>query len=422
MKIFNTADILIPQVNEPEKWSVVACDQYTSEPEYWEKVKEITNGSPSALNIIFPEVYLEDKNADERIEKINKTMRDYLDKGIFKEYKDALIYIERKQTDGKTHKGVIGVLDLEEYSFEKGSQPKIRATEGTVISRIPPRKKIRINAPLEMPHIIMLIDDRKKEIIESLADKKEGFKKLYDFDLMQSSGHVRGYLIDDENKKRVVNEIEKLEDVSAFEEKYGVKDKGVLVIAAGDGNHSLATAKSCWEEIKKTLTPEEAENHPARYALAEVMNIHDEALEFEPIQRVVFNVNPERMMESFMTYYPEISYEDNGGQKISYTYRGKEGNVYVKNPPSNLSVGTLQKFLDDYTKESGGTVDYIHGNDVVKKLTEEENTIGFMVEKMQKNELFATVVKDGSLPRKTFSMGSAADKRFYLECRKIRQE
>lgn len=420
MKIFNSADVLLPNVKKLEKWSVVACDQYTSEPEYWEKVKEITDGEPSALNIIFPEVYLEDGNADERIENINETMETYLKGGVLKEYKDALIYLERKQTDGKTHRGVIGVLDLEEYDFSKGSQSKIRATEGTVISRIPPRKKIRINAPIEMPHIIMLIDDRKKEIIEPLRAKRRSFEKLYDFELMQNSGHVRGYLISDEEKKRVLEDMEKLEDVSAFEEKYGVTDKGVLVIAAGDGNHSLATAKSCWEEIKKTLTPEEAENHPARYALAEVMNIHDEALEFEPIQRVVFGVEPEMVMESFMEYYPEISYEDNGGQKISYTYQGKEGNVYVKNPPSNLSVGTLQKFLDDYTEKNGGTVDYIHGNDVVKQLTEAENTIGFMVEKMEKNDLFATVVKDGSLPRKTFSMGTAADKRFYLECRRIR--
>lgn len=420
MKIFNSADILIPNVEKLEKWAVVACDQYTSEPKYWEQVKEITDGYPSALNIIFPEVYLEDDNADERIEKINQTMSRYISDGIFDEYKDSLIYIERKQTDGKTHKGVIGMLDLEAYDFSKGSQSQIRATEGTVISRIPPRKKIRINAPLEMPHIIMLIDDRKKEIIESTAENKKNFKKLYDFELMQNSGHICGYLMNDEDKKRVVKEMETLEDKNAFEEKYGVSGKGVLVIAAGDGNHSLATAKSCWEEIKKNLTPEETENHPARYALAEIMNIHDEALEFEPIQRVVFDVNPEKLMESFMAYYPEISYEDNGGQKITYTYQGKEGNLYVKNPPSNLSVGTLQKFLDYYTEKHGGTVDYIHGNDVVKKLTEAENTIGFMVEKMQKNELFATVIKDGSLPRKTFSMGNAADKRFYLECRKIR--
>ena len=420
MKIFNTADILIPNTEKLEKWSVVACDQYTSEPEYWEQVKKITDGYPTALNIIFPEVYLEDGDADERIRKINETMREYLDKGLFTEYKDALIYTERTQTDGKTHKGVIGVLDLEEYDYSKGSQSKIRATEGTVMSRIPPRRKIRIDAPLEMPHIIMLIDDRKKEIIEPLADKKSEFKKLYDFDLMQNSGHICGYLTDDVSKKRVVDMIEKLEDKAEFEEKYGVKDKGVLVIAAGDGNHSLATAKRCWEEIKETLTPEEAEHHSARYALAEIMNIHDEALEFEPIQRVVFGVDPEKVMESFMEYYPEISYTDNGGQKIRYTFQGKEGNVYVKNPPSNLSVGTLQKFLDDYTAKNGGKIDYIHGDDVVRSLTETENTIGFMVDKMAKNDLFATVIKDGSLPRKTFSMGNAADKRFYLECRKIR--
>ena len=419
-RIFDSADILIPKEADLTKWSVVACDQFTSEPEYWEKVKETAGNEPSALNIIFPEVYLDDENGDERIENINACMKEYLDGGLFKEYKDALFYVERTQTDGKTRHGIVGAVDLEKYDFNKGSQTEIRATEGTILSRIPPRKKIRINAPLELPHIIMLIDDRTKSIVEPLGGKKESFEKLYDFDLMQNSGHIRGWLIDDEAKKRIFDGMAALEDKKAFEEKYGVSGKGVLVIAAGDGNHSLATAKSCWEEIKKTLTPEEWENHPARYALAELMNIHDEALEFEPIQRVLFDVNPEKLMNDFMNYYDEISYSDNGGQKIRYTYQGNEGAVYVKNPPSNLSVGTLQKFLDEYLEKNSGRIDYIHGDDVVRELTHAENTIGFMVDKMEKNDLFATVIKDGALPRKTFSMGNAADKRFYLECRKIR--
>ena len=419
MAIFKPADILLPKAGY-EKWAVVACDQYTSEPEYWEEVKKTVGDKPSALNIIFPEVYLEDGDGDERIKNINATMEEYLKNDILKEYKDAFIYVEREQTDGKIRHGIVGALDLEEYDFNKGSQSKVRATEGTILSRIPPRQKIRINAPMELPHILMLVDDREKKIIEPLYDKKESFEKVYDFDLMQNSGHICGYLIDDETKKDIINGVNELEDKEKFEAKYGVSGKGVLTIAAGDGNHSLATAKTCWEEIKKNLTAEEIETHPARYALVELNNIHDDSLDFEPIQRVVFDVDPQNLMKEFMGYYPEISQNDNGGQKIRYTYQGNEGALYVKNSPSNLSVGTLQNFLDDYLEKNGGRVDYIHGDDVVRALSGKENTIGFMVDKMEKNDLFTTVIKDGALPRKTFSMGTAADKRFYLECRKIR--
>ena len=284
MSIFNAADILLPQNADLQKWAVVACDQFTSEPEYWEAVKKFANDEPTTLNVIFPEVYLEDGDGNERIAKINKTMDEYITSGILKEYKNTMIYVEREQTDSKTRKGIVGTVDLEEYDFNKGSQSKIRATEGTILSRIPPRQKIRINAPMELPHILMLIDDRTRSIVEPLTDKKAAFEKLYDFDLMQNSGHITGYKIDEESIQDILRKMEKLEDKAEFETKYGVKDKGVLVIAAGDGNHSLATAKSCWEEIKKGLTEEEKKTHPARFALVELMNIHDEALEFEPIQ------------------------------------------------------------------------------------------------------------------------------------------
>lgn len=418
MPIFNSADILLPKETELEKWSVVACDQFTSQPEYWENAAKIAGGAPSALKIIFPEAYLGDRD-DERIQAINSEMEKYLSEGLFEEYKDALIYTERTQADGRVRKGVVGAVDLEEYDFSAGSQSPIRATEGTILSRIPPRKKIRENAPLETPHIIMLTDDRRGEIIEPLAKLKSGFKKLYDFDLMAGSGHLRGYLIDESVRTEIIEKITALCDKDEFEKKYGVSGKGVLAIAVGDGNHSLATAKACWEEIKKGLSEEEIKTHPARYALAELENIHDDALEFEPIQRVVFNVNPEALIEGLMKYYPSASYEDNGGQKISFIYGSREGTIYVGGAPSNLPIGTLQKFLDAYITENGGEVDYIHGNDVVRSLAQRDDTVGFMVDKMEKNDLFATVIKDGALPRKTFSMGEAADKRFYLECKKI---
>ncbi|MGN1116542.1 MAG: DUF1015 domain-containing protein [Candidatus Ornithomonoglobus sp.] len=420
MDIFMPADILLPKNQDFTKWSVVACDQYSSEPEYWKRAAELAGDAPSTLNIIFPEAYLNDGNDDERIKKINATMEEYLKNGIFEEYRDSLIYVERTQPNGRVRHGIVGKIDLEYYDFSNGSQSAVRATEGTIISRIPPRQKIRKNAPLELPHILMLVDDRKKAIVEPVTAKASELQAVYDFDLMQGGGHIKGMLLDETSKAAVINGLHALEDRDAFDEKYGVKGRDVLVIAVGDGNHSLATAKTCWEEIKKTLSAEEQRNHPARFALVELMNLHDEALEFEPIHRVVFDVDPEQVELALYSYYPQISETDNGGQKIVITYQGREKTVYITDAPSNLAIGTLQKFLDEYLATSGGEIDYIHGADVVRNLTEKPDTIGFIVDGMEKNDLFTTVIKDGSLPRKTFSMGEAADKRFYLEAKRIK--
>ncbi len=419
-QIFKPADILLPQNADYKKWAVVACDQYSSQREYWDTVKEVVGDAPSTYNIIFPEAYLEDGDGDERIKNINANMEKYLAEGIFKEYKDTFILVERKQSNGKIRKGIIGMMDLEEYDYSKGSQSKIRATEGTIIERIPPRQKIRINAPLELPHILMLIDDREKSVIEPVSEAKDTLEKLYDFELMMDGGHIEGYKVTEELKEQILTCLDALADQSLFEEKYGVKNKGLLLYAAGDGNHSLATAKSCWDEIKKNLSDEEIKTHPARFALVELNNIHDDALEFEPIQRIIFNTDPQKLLDELRAYYPQSSCEDNGGQRIRHTYQGNEGTIYIKNSSSNLAVGTLQIFLDKYIAENGGELDYIHGDDVVKSLAQKENSIGFMVDAMEKNDLFTTVIMDGSLPRKTFSMGEAADKKFYLECKKIR--
>lgn len=419
MSIFKPADILVPRDIDFEKWSVVACDQFTSEPEYWEKAAEIAGSSPSTLNIIFPEAYLGAGGSAERIEKINSTMREYLDSGLFEEHKNSFIYVERALSCGKVRRGLVGSIDLEEYDFSKGSSSRVRATEGTITERIPPRQRIRENAPLELPHIIMLIDDREKTVIEPLKAKKAEFLKLYDFELMLGGGHIAGYKVSREATREIIKAFEQLEDAAVIEKKYGAARGSSLVIAAGDGNHSLATAKTCWDRIKQELTPQQAETHPARYALVELENIHDSALEFEPIQRVVFDIDPPELIKSLTEYYSSASFEDNGGQRIEYTYRGEQGAVYISDPPSRLAVGTLQSFLDKYIAEHGGRIDYIHGVDVVKKLSEKPNTIGFMVAAMEKNELFETVIKDGALPRKTFSMGEAEDKRYYLECKRI---
>ena len=416
---FKKANILLPKNTEMEKWAVVACDQYTSEPEYWKEVENIVGDAPSTLKITLPEIYLEQDNVQERIANINKEMDHLLSTDFFKTLDNSLIYLERTGADGKVRKGLIGMVDLEDYSYEKGSQSLIRATEGTVLERIPPRVRVRENASLELPHVMLLIDDEKKEIIEGLTDKVTSEDVVYDFDLMQNGGHVKGYKVPENLMDGIFKGLEELADKDNFEAKYNVKDKGVLLFSVGDGNHSLATAKACYENLKKTMSEEEAKNSLARYALVEVVNLHSDALEFEPIHRVVFGVEPAKMIEEFEKYY-DVSRTPGEGQKVEYVYEGKNETLYIKNPKSNLAVGSLQMFIDTYIKEHGGNVDYIHGDDVTKELGSKPGNIGFLLPPMAKTELFKTVILDGALPRKTFSMGHSYDKRYYLEARKIK--
>ena len=415
--IFKKANILLPNVSDYSKWSVVACDQYTSEPEYWNGVKEYIGRSASTLKLVFPEVYLDQGGRKARINKINETMQKYLDSGKFTEYKDSLILTQRTQRDGRTRYGIVGCVDLEKYNFKKGATPLIRATEGTVIERIPPRVEIRQNAPLEFPHIILLADDKNKTIIEPLIAKKDELKKVYDFDLMQNSGHLTGYLLNGKVADGVLKAVDKLGDKEAFSKKHGT-DK-VLQLAVGDGNHSLATAKTVWENVKPTLSSDQKRNHPARFALVEVMNIYDEALEFEPIHRIVFGANPKELISALQDYATKLDGMSNA-QSIKIIQNGKAKEFTFDSPIQNLAVGTLQVFLDDYAKTHDITIDYIHGEDVVRSLSKQDNAIGFLLPSMQKEELFPTVIKDGALPRKTFSMGEAHDKRFYMEGKAIK--
>ncbi len=418
-KTFSAANILIPKKDvDMTKWSVVACDQYTSEPEYWSEVASFVGNARSTLHVTFPEIYLEDGNGDERIKNINANMEKYIDEEIFTSSASKYIYVERTQRNGKIRRGLMGVVDLEEYDYNKGSQSKIRATEGTVLERIPPRVKIRKNAILEFPHIMLLIDDADKKIIEPLDSAKKNFDTAYDFTLMQNSGSIKGYFVDENEEKRIDAELSRLADETVFKEKYGVSDKGVLQLAVGDGNHSLATAKECWRLVKETLSPEEYDTHPARYALCELVNLHDTSLEFEAIHRVVFDIDVEKMRLALSEYY-ELSSE--ASQKfIMVTENGKE-EIGIANPKSNLTVGSLQKFIDDYIKQNGGRVDYIHGEDVVCRLGSEKGNAGFILPVISKESFFPTVICDGALPRKTFSMGDAWDKRFYLEARIIKK-
>ncbi len=412
------ANILLPKDVDMTKWSVVACDQYTSEPEYWKEVEKEVGSSPSTLNLILPELYLEDTDVEDRIKKINKTMEEYLDEGIFNEYKDTIIYLERTQKDGKVREGLMAMVDLEDYSYEKGSQTLIRATEKTVIERIPPRLKVRENASLELPHIMILIDDEKKNIIENLKDKVTSEDVVYDFDLMENGGHIKGYKLSDEVINGIESGLENLMDKDYFEKKYNVKDKGVLLFAMGDGNHSLATAKVNYENLKKTMSEEEYLNNPARYALVEVVNLHSSALEFEPIHRVIFNTDINNLVEELHKYY-DIN-EDGDGEYFELVTKNFDKRLYISNPKSNIAVGSIQMFLDDYLKDHSGKLDYIHGDEITRSMGSEEGNVGILFEVMPKEELFRTVILDGTLPRKTFSMGHSYDKRYYLEARKIK--
>ena len=404
--IFVPADILLPKNVDWEKWSVVACDQYTSEPQYWDEVERIVGDAPSTLRLTLPEIYLESEDAGARILKIGEAMEAYTPQ--MEELKNTFILVERTLSDGRVRRGIVGKVDLAAYNYEKGAKSPIRATEGTVIERIPPRLRVREGATMELPHVMILMDDREKTVIEPLLAHKG--EKLYDFDLMQGGGHIVGYRIAEADNVRIQAAIGALG--AQFTERTG--EENPFIFAMGDGNHSLATAKAYYEKLKETLSPEEAAAHPARYALAEIVNLHDEALVFEPIHRVVFGVEPEKLLADFADFCRENEGE-NMPQEIPYYWEGGEGTLYIEKPVSPLAVGTLQQFLD----AKGIKTDYIHGDDVTISLGREPGNMGFLLPPMDKNALFDTVEADGVLPRKTFSMGQANDKRFYLEARKI---
>ncbi|MBO4953583.1 MAG: DUF1015 domain-containing protein [Clostridia bacterium] len=405
---FYPADILLPQEDvNPTQWSVVACDQYTSQPDYWAKVEELVGAAPSTLRLIFPEAYLGQGNKQERIDTINATMAKYQQEGVFKTLKNSYILLERTMENGAVRRGLMGCIDLDEYSFTKGKKPLIRATEGTVLERIPPRVEIRKAAPLELPHIMLLIDDPDRTVIEPLFD--QAAEVCYDFDLMQRGGHSKGYVVHGDKAEALNRALAPLADPDRYE-----KDGTPFLFAVGDGNHSLATAKTCWDLLKETLTPEEQQCHPARFALVELVNVHDEALVFEPIHRIVLGCDPKDLMQK-MQAFTDAQTGDNV-QTVTVCQGGKQTDFIFPHATDALTVGTLQRFLDQYGK---GEIDYIHGDDVVMSLSEKDDAIGFLLPAMDKGDLFRSVVFDGALPRKTFSMGEAHEKRFYLEARAL---
>lgn len=418
-KFFSAADVLLPKFH-PERetmsrYSTVACDQFTSEPEYWEKAEKLTDGYVSTLKLVLPEIYL--GRTDELIPEINAKMEEYR-KNVYKVFPDSYIYIERTlPSNGGIRRGIVGKIDLEAYDYNKGSLTPIRASEGTVLSRIPPRVKIRRGASLELPHVMLFCDDEKCELIEPLSELKADFTKAYDFDLMLGSGNIKGWIVNAAGREHIDRTIEKMSGAEYSREKYGVEQP--LLFAVGDGNHSLATAKACYEELKAQYG-DAALTMPGRYALCEVVNIHDDSIEFEPIYRLLEGCSAEDLLKALeksrgVSYTPT---EDS----FAYTlYSDAEPiKFYLKKSASALAVGEIQDFLDEFLKDSTGvSVDYIHGLDSVKALSDGENKCGIVFDGMKKSELFSSVIKDGALPRKTFSMGEAKDKRFYLEAREI---
>ncbi len=412
MKIY-PANILLPDFGsvDGKKWACVACDQYTSEPEYWERVEKTVGNAPSTLHLMLPEVKLD--RSSELVPLIHAEMKKYINEGILNELTNCAVYLERIQSDGKLRRGLVCAIDLDDYDFSSGSVSAIRPTEKTVVERIPPRLAVRREAPIEMPHVMLLVDDAEDIILSRFAGRETD---AYSFDLAEGGGSVKAAFVSSEEFDAINSSLA----VLAHRAKERAEKNGgaPITIAVGDGNHSLATAKASWEEIKASLTADEAAAHPARFALAEICNLHEESLVFEPIYRVIDDTDIDKLTSDFNAFASAQKgrFEK---QKFEVIAEGKSLELTIDHPEYTLPVASLQHFLDEWLKDNAGVIDYIHGEDTLRRLASKENSIGFVFEGMSKAELFPAVEADGTLPRKTFSMGHAADKRYYIECRKI---
>ena len=449
--------ILLPDSSKVDmkKWAVVACDQYTSEEDYWKRVEETVGDAPSTLRITFPEVYLEKGHDEEIISDIIKRMHEYEEKEFFCETKtNGVVLVERTFRSGVMRKGVILALDLEKYSFKAGSQTVIRATEKTIESRIPPRLKIRRAVDVELPHIIVLIDDPEDSVLSSLAQHCAPEHEIYETELMENSGHIKGFWIDNhEALKELSENFENLAHQENFKAKYSLSEQNLhpLVFAMGDGNHSLATAKTWWEEIKEVAKNNSTFDslmacHPARYALVEIQNCQDPSLEFEPINRLLLGIvgGAEQILSDLKAHfeasgegpvvigegddvYNDVASSQPGNdphaQSVGYVVNGKRGCCTIVNPKKNIAVASMTDFIDGWlAKHTDVKIDYVHETTAIDRLctAHHPDNIGFVFSAMAKSDLFKSVILDGVLPRKTFSMGASHDKRFYFEGRRIK--
>ena len=413
------------------KWAVIACDQYTSQPDYWNNADSIVGDAPSTLRLTLPEVYLEQPDVKERTAKIQDAMLRYQQDGTLTEYEPGMMLVERTTKSG-TRRGVVLSFDLEAYDYQAGSQSLIRPTEKTVVERIPPRLAVREGASLELPHIMLLIDDPDRKVIEPLFADKDAFRKAYDTDLMLDGGHLSGWFVPEgKETAALIERLNGLADPETFNKKYGLTgEHAVLPYAVGDGNHSMATAKANWERIKQDLSEEERQDHPARFVLAEVVNIHDDSLEIEGIHRVLFHIHPREVFQAaddFFRLHGGMAYcgdpksaPSTNVQSFPCMFHGEQVTLCIVDSPWALPVATLQNFLDDFLEKNPKShIDYIHGADVVRELSQDARNMGFLLPDPAKEDLFRGVILDGVLPRKTFSMGEAQEKRYYMEARKI---
>ena len=408
------SEILLPAPSvSPETWACVACDQFTSEPEYWRKVEALVGDKPSTLRLMLPECDLD--RSGERIPQIHAAMREALQSALLlPAVENGFILCERTTPSG-VRLGLVGAVDLEAYDFTPGSLPLIRPTEQTISSRLPARLAIRRGAPLELSHILILLDDPNRTVLEPLRDRKNSLRPLYDVNLMMDGGHLSGWAVDSPA------DLSALE--SAMDRLCSALGEHPFLMAVGDGNHSLATAKAYWEEIKPTLPADARRTHPARYALCEIENIHDPALMFEPIHRLLTGVSETALLQAWQAYAAArgmtLSPQGAGHSFTLVSARGAQ-NITVAHPEGAIPCETLQRFLDAFLAEHPEAgIDFIHGEASLRALAEREGNLGFLLPAIDKRTFFADVKKLGVLPRKTFSMGEAYEKRYYMECRRI---
>lgn len=399
MSTMNRADILLPRVDDMTAWATVACDQFTSEPDYWTQAEQRVGNAPSTLRLMLPEAWLNTPRENGAEARIARAMGDYVNQGRFDVLENSFVYLERTQPDGRIRRGLMAALDLEEYDFAPGSRARVRATEGTVEERLPPRVRIRSGALLEMPHVMVLMDDREDRVLGTLERAKEQMKPVYDFELMLGGGHIRGWQVSGEPADAAEAALASLEAPEVQREKYGdAARNGPMTYAVGDGNHSLAAAKRWWEQLRETLSPDERTAHPARYALVELCNIHEAALDFEPIHRVIFDTDKSAFAEALASHRAEWETPETIGERVA----------------------AAESFCRSYAAAHGGHIDYIHGDDTAREMGCRPNTCAVLLPPLRKDGLFLSVLTGGALPRKSFSMGHARDKRYYLECRRIR--
>lgn len=428
-------EILLPKNIDISSWSVIACDQYTQDLEYWKKVEKIVDKKPSTLNLILPEVYLNSPDKPERIQKIRKTMNEYLNSGIFEEPKKSFIYLERKTAFGRMRKGLVAQIDLETYEWKPFSKANIRATEATIVERIPPRKEIRKGAELELPHIMLLVNDKNDILIGKTGEIAKSKAPLYKGDLMCNGGSITGWSLDSDKEIQLITEA-----INKIAKENESNDGSTFLFAVGDGNHSLATAKTVWNEYKEELlkngaTEKEIQENPVRFALVEIVNLYDEGLTFEPIHRVIFNIDSQKLINTLAKNLNGIVEEVSTQEELENSVKNSSANfgfdfiengnqkfILLKTQIKELAVSKLQPEIDEFLKQENSKnsqIDYIHGTKEVLELGKKENSLGILLPPIKKDSFFETINSNGPLPRKSFSMGEADEKRFYLECRKL---